>query len=84
MRPIIKLVYYENRAYHLYTRRFEKGYRFIRIERDPQNPGTFAYSVKWQHILRILRLFRKLFWLGIFFHRNHSFLKINTKKQSLP
>ncbi|MCC8113174.1 MAG: hypothetical protein LIP03_04120 [Bacteroidales bacterium] len=50
----VKLVYYENHAYHLFSQRFEKGYRFIRIERDPQRPGAFTYSVKWQAVLRIL------------------------------
>lgn len=50
----IKLVYFENHAYHLYAKRFEKGYKFIRIERDPAAAGGYSYSVSWKALVRIL------------------------------
>lgn len=48
----VRLVHYENNAFHTQTKTFKKGYKFMKIARDEN--GRKVYEMSWKDIVALL------------------------------
>lgn len=51
-RKIVKLVHFEDNAFYVHEKRFQRGYRFMRLEVDVR--GRLLYSMAWKDLVALL------------------------------
>ena len=47
----MKMVHYENHAFYLHEKTFERGYRFVKVEIEE---GTAVYKIDWKDLVAVL------------------------------
>ena len=48
----VRMVHYENNAFHTQTKTYRKGYRFMKIETDES--GRKVYEMSWKELVALL------------------------------